>query len=243
MSPPGDSPDTNTNWRSEAMRGVRDIAPIVVATVPFGLVFGAVAAHSGLSLGSSVFMSAAIFAGASQFAALALWTHPLPLLAILLSVSAVNLRLLLYSAAIARRIGHWPALARYLGLSVVSDPIFALAELNRGGRLSVAYYAGLALPLYVNWIVASAAGYLFGNWIGDPYVIGLDLVVIAYFVHILLGFRERPNALSVVAASAAASVAAYVTVGSPWHFAAGAVAGMAIAVVMVRPDRRDGEAA
>ena len=243
MSLHGASSESGAGWRSEALRGVRDIAPIVVATAPFGLVFGAIAAHSGLSLGSSVFMSAAIFAGASQFAALALWTHPLPLLAILLSVSAVNLRLLLYSAAIARRIGHWPALARYVGLGIISDPIFAQVELNRGARLTVAYFASLALPLYLNWTIASAAGYLFGNWIGDPYVIGLDLVVIAYFVHILLGFRERPNALSVIAASAAASVAAYVTVGPPWHFAAGAVAGMAIAIAMVRPKETGGDAA
>lgn len=223
------------DWLSEAKRGVRDIAPILVATIPFGLVFGTIAAHDGLSFDQASFMSAALFAGAAQFTALELWVHPLPFVAMLLSVMAVNMRLMLYSAALGRKIGGWSPLARYLGLGIISDPIFALAELNGGERPSFAYYLALALPLYLNWIVTTAAGFLFGNLIGEPKALGLDMVVIAYFIHVLFGFRKRPNALAVIVASAAASVAAYLTAGPPWHFAAGAAAGMATAVAMAKP--------
>jgi predicted branched-subunit amino acid permease len=224
-------------FASDFSRGAFDIAPIVVATVPFGLVFGAIAAHGGLAFDDSVLLSALTFAGASQFAALEFWAHPLPFLTILLSVIAVNLRLVLYSAALARRIGHWSVPARWVGLGLLSDPIYALAELNGGARLSAAYYFGLAVPLYLNWIVTTAAGYLFGNLIRDPAAVGLDFVVIAYFIHLLAGFRTRPNALAVIAASAAGSVLAYVTVGSPWHFAGGAAAGVTVAAALARPGR------
>jgi 4-azaleucine resistance transporter AzlC len=223
---------------SEVAQGARDIAPIVVATVPFALVFGTIASHHGLSLGASTFMSAAVFAGASQFSALELWTHPLPVLAILLAAMAVNLRFLLYSAAIGRRIDHWPPLLRYLGLGIISDPILAMAELRGGPRLSAAYYFGLSLPLYLNWVVVTAIGFVFGNRIGNPQAIGLDFVVIAYFIHILMGFRARPNALAVIAASAAGSVAVYLTAGPPWNIAAGALFGIAAAVALVRPEGR-----
>jgi predicted branched-subunit amino acid permease len=222
---------------AEFMRGFWDIGPIVIATIPFGLVFGAIASHDGLSLETSVLLSAATFAGASQFAALELWAHPLPFLAIFLSVMAVNLRLLLYGAALGRRIEHWPRLLRYSLLGLISDPIYALAELKGGARLSAAYYFGLSLPLYLNWIVTTAIGFVFGNLIGRPEAVGLDFVVIAYFIHILGGFRERPNALWVILASALGSVVAYVTVGPPWHFAGGALAGMAVAVALTRPER------
>jgi predicted branched-subunit amino acid permease len=57
-------------------------------------------------------------------------------------------------------------------------------------------------------------------------------VVIAYFIHILFGFRQRPNALAVISASAAASVVAYLAAGPPWHFAAGAAAGLTAAVAL-----------
>ncbi len=232
-------PATAATARSAAAadfaRGVRDIAPIVAATIPFGLVFGAIASHDGLSFGDSVLLSALTFAGASQFAALEFWAHPLPFLTILLSVMAVNLRLMLYSAAIARRLAHWPAAMRYLGLGLLTDPIYALAELKGGERLSPAYYFGLAVPLYLNWVVTTAVGFVFGNLIREPEAVGLDFVVIAYFIHLLGGFRQRPNALAVILASTAGSVLAYVTVGSPWHFAGGALAGMGAAVLLVKP--------
>lgn len=217
---------------AEFRRGCRDIFPIVIATIPFGLVFGAIASHRGLSVETSVALSAFTFAGASQFAALEFWVHPLPFLTIFLSVMAVNLRLLLYGAALGRKIEHWPPLVRYPLLSLLSDPIYALAELKGGERLSAAYYSGLALPLYANWVVTTAAGYLFGNFISRPEMVGLDFVVIAYFIHILAGFRQRPNALWIILASAAGSVLAYLVAGSPWHFAGGAVAGMAVAVAL-----------
>ncbi len=229
--------DMRRQGAREFMRGARDIAPIVAATIPFGLVFGALASHQGLSAADGVLLSALTFAGASQFAALEFWRHPLPFLAIFLSVMAVNLRLLLYSAALGRRIEHWPPLVRYSLLGLLSDPIYALAELKGGARLSAAYYSGLSVPLYVNWVVTTAAGFVFGNLVTRPEAIGLDFVVIAYFIHLLGGFRERPNALWVILGSAAGSVAAYLTLGSPWHFAGGAFAGMAAAVALTRPER------
>ena len=218
-------------------QGVRDIAPIVIATIPFGLIFGALSAKEGMSLSDSVLLSALTYAGASQFAALEFWAHPLPFWTILFSVAAVNLRLLLYSAAFGGRIAHWPPLARYAGLGLLTDPTFALAEL-KSGRLSAAYYFGLALPLYVNWVVTTAIGFISGSLIARPEAIGLDFVVTAYFIHLVMGFRTRPNAGVVIATSALASLLAYLTAGPPWHFAAGALVGMAAAALLVgRMDR------
>ncbi len=216
---------------TDAARGLRDMAPIMVATAPFGIVIGTLASHAGLSFGDNAFMSAVIFAGASQFAALDLWAEPLPFFAILGSVIAVNLRHVLYSAAIGRKVDHWPPLARYVGLGLLTDPTYALAEL-KGARLSVGYYFGLAVPLYFSWLLLTSIGFLFGDLIRNPEAIGIDFVVIAYFIHILLGYRKRPNALAVVSASGVASVAAYLTAGPPWHFAAGAAAGLAVAVAL-----------
>jgi predicted branched-subunit amino acid permease len=180
-----------------------------------------------------VLLSALTFAGASQFAALEFWGYPLPFWTILFSVAAVNLRLLLYSAAIGGRMAHWPPLARYAGLGILTDPNFALAELQPG-RLSAAYYFGLSLPIYVNWIVTTAVGFVFGSLIARPETIGLDFVVAAYFIHLVMGFRARPNAGAVIAASALASLLAYLTAGPPWHIAGGALVGMAAAALLAK---------
>ena len=47
-----------------------------------------------------------------------------------------------------------------------------------------------------------------------------------------MGFRKRPRWLPVVLASGAASIAASVWVGSPWHVSIGALAGILVAVIL-----------
>ena len=217
------------------LAGARDIAPVMVATVPFGMIFGAVAVQEGLSVGEALFMSSAVYAGASQFVALEFWTDPLPVWTILLSVLAVNLRHVLYGAALGRKMTHWPAWQRYLGFGLMVDPTFALADLRGGARLSPAYYFGLSLPIYANWFLSTLIGSIFGALIGNAERIPLDFVVTAYFIFLIVGFRKRSNAAWVVLASAAGSVAAYFLFGSPWHFAGGALAGMALAASLAAP--------
>lgn len=56
--------------------GVRTMAPLIVAVMPIGLVFGAVAASKGLSSLEVTLMSALVFAGGSQFVAMDIWSHP-----------------------------------------------------------------------------------------------------------------------------------------------------------------------
>jgi len=234
-------PETNAfdskppRWRAEFFRGFRDILPIMAATIPFGMVYGALATKQGLSVAEGLLLSAAVYGGASQFVALEFWMHPLPFWTILLSALAVNLRHVLYSAALGRRMTHWPAGERYLAFAFLTDPAFALAEVKGGERLSAPYYFGLGLPLYTSWVLTTALGMGVGSLIGRPEAIGLDFVVTAYFMFLVVGYRTRPNALPIIAASAIAALLAYLLFGPPWHFAGGAIAGMSAAALLAKP--------
>jgi len=220
---------------------LRDIAPVMLAALPFGVVIAALAAKKGLSFDQIMLMSGLIYAGASQFVALELWGAPPPFWLIVFSVLAVNFRHFLYSAALGRKMHHWSAIGRYGGFALMVDPVFALAELRGGARLSGVYYAAIAIPLYVGWMVATALGALFGRLIEDPKVFGLDFVLAAYFIYLVAQFRERPNAVPIILASAAMAIAAYFTIGPPWHIATGAFAGIAVAAGLA--GRRVGAAA
>ena len=226
--------------RSPFVQGAIDIIPVMIATVPFGMVFGALAVKNSLSTGEAVLMSGALYAGASQFVALQFWANPLPFWTILASVLAVNLRHVLYGAALGRKMTEWTALERYFGFALLVDPTFALADLKSGPRLNAGYYWGLAVPLYVNWVLATWLGAVFGSLIERPERYGIDFVVTAYFIHLVVGFRKRPNALPVIAASVAGSLAAYLAFGPPWHFAGGAAAGMCVAAAMASPRKVPG---
>ncbi|MGQ7792535.1 AzlC family ABC transporter permease [Faunimonas sp. B44] len=213
------------------------MAPIAVAASPFGMVFGALAAQRGMPFEEIMLMSMIVYAGASQFVALELWRFPLPVWTIILSVLAVNFRMVLYSAALGRKLREWPLAGRLGAFAFLTDPLYALAEMA-GPRLGAAYYFGMALLLYASWQAATALGALFGSLIEDPHAVGLDFVLTAYFTALLVGFRHRRNAVPVVVASAAAAVAVHALVGSPWHMGAGALAGIAVAAILADRPRR-----
>lgn len=225
---------TEKSVASDFWDGVRLSIPVVVAAAPFALLFGAIAVDNGLSVLEATLMSALIFGGASQMVGIELFgQHVAPWL-IVLSIFAVNFRHVLYSAGIGRRIAHWPVIQQALGYFVLTDPQFAVAErkAEAGETVGFAWYMGLGLPVYVLWVIESALGAVFGKLIPDTHALGIDFLLPIYFLGLVLGFRKRPLWLPVVIASAAASIVAYKTVGSPWHVSIGAVAGVLLAVIL-----------
>ena len=225
---------TEKSVASDFWDGVRLSIPVVVAAAPFALLFGAIAVDNGLSVLEATLMSALIFGGASQMVGIELFgQHVAPWL-IVLSIFAVNFRHVLYSAGIGRRIAHWPVIQQALGYFVLTDPQFAVAErkAEAGETVGFAWYMGLGLPVYVLWVIESALGAVFGKLIPDTHALGIDFLLPIYFLGLVMGFRKRPLWLPVVIASAAASIVAYKTVGSPWHVSIGAVAGVLLAVIL-----------
>ena len=60
--------------RAGFAEGVRLALPVMPGMVLFGAAFGALAAQKGLSLFEAALMSAVVYAGASQFVALEMWS-------------------------------------------------------------------------------------------------------------------------------------------------------------------------
>ncbi|TGP23176.1 MULTISPECIES: AzlC family ABC transporter permease [unclassified Mesorhizobium] len=220
--------------KSEFWDGVRLSMPVVVASAPFAVLFGALAVDNGFSVLEAFLMSALIFGGASQMVGIELFgQHVAPWL-IVLSIFAVNFRHVLYSAGLGRRIAHWPVVQQALGFFIMTDPQYAVSEARAqsGETVGFAWYLGLGLPVYVFWVIESALGAVFGKMIPDTHALGIDFLLPIYFLGLVVGFRKRPLWLPVVAASAAASIIAYKNVGSPWHVSIGAVAGVLLAVIL-----------
>lgn len=220
--------------RAEFRRGMNRAWPIVFAVTPFGLLFGALSIANGLTVGETVLMSGVIFAGASQLVGIELFGQDIAPWLVVLSVFAVNFRHVLYSAVSGRSTRHWQLGWRYFAFFFLTDPQFAEAErrVSDGRPLTFAWYFGLASVLYVFWIASALLGALFGQLVPDPYAFGLDFLAPIYFFGLVMEFRGRASWLPVVAASAIASSMAFYTIGSPWHVSIGAIAGIALAVVM-----------
>src|SRR3546814_649062 len=169
--------------RGEFAAGAFTILPLLVAVVPFGLLLGTLAAQKGLSPLETALMGATVFAGASQFVAVEIWTTP-PAVALLAATALmVNLRHVLMGAALAPHVRGWSRGATYGGLFFMADEIWAFA-LQRGAKtpLTPAYYLGLSLPLYLGWIATTTLGALFGGVLPDPARNGLDFAFPSVFL-------------------------------------------------------------
>lgn len=220
--------------RDDFREGMRGGFPVIMAASPFGALFGALAVDNGFSIADAVFMSAAVYAGASQMVGIELFGNHVQPWLIVLSVFAVNFRHVLYSASLAKHLRHFTPVQKFFAFFLLIDPQYAESErrAERGLPVTFSWYLGFALVIYFLWLVTTAIGAIFGQMIGDPKAIGLDVLLPIYFLGLVLGFRKRDRFLPVVATSAVASVAAMHFVGSPWHVSIGALAGVLLAACL-----------
>ncbi len=168
--------------------GALEVLPIVAGIIPFGLVAGAAAVDAGLGIEGGMALSLLVFAGASQLAAIDLLARDAPLLVILLTVGVINLRMAMYSASLAPRLAHVPLLQRMVAAYFLVDQAYALTIMRIDRAPSrphrMAYYAGVAAPLWINWQLMTAVGALLGSTIPDwlPLEATIPLVFLAMLV-------------------------------------------------------------
>jgi 4-azaleucine resistance transporter AzlC len=223
------------NNENQFLLGTRAMLPIIVAAVPIGLVFGAVAAANGLSPLEVTLMSALVFAGGAQFVAMDIWTHPASWTGLGLAALLVNVRHVLMGASLGPRLAAFSPWQKYLGLLIMADENWAMSEARaRTAPLTPSYYAGMSIPFYLNWVLASFIGAVLGAFLGDPAVIGLDFAFPAVFIVLVAGFWKGPSTGLVLMASAAAAILVHRYVEGAWYIAAGAAAGLAVALLAGR---------
>lgn len=214
----------------ELTAGFKAASPLLVAMVPIGVVFGAIAVSKGLSPLEACLMSLLVFAGGSQFVAMDLWTHPASWSALGFAALLVNLRHILMSASIGVKMESFKPWQRWLAMPLLTDESWALAEFrSMTASLRPAFYAVAALSIYTVWNLSTLAGALLGSVIGDTSVIGLDFAFPAVFIVLLMGFWKGRQTGFVLLASAAAAFLAHRYMPGAWYIAAGALARLSVA--------------
>jgi predicted branched-subunit amino acid permease len=182
--------------RAAYWRGFRAGAPFILVVVPFALLFGVVATEAGLNLAQTMGMTIAVIAGAAQFAAVALMTDNAPVLIVLATALAVNLRMAMYSASLAPFLGAAPLWQRAIIAYFMVDQSYALshAEYERAPEMSVAakvaYYFGAMSPICIPWYAATWVGAVAGSAIPPEYA--LDFAVPVTFLAMIAPMLRTP---------------------------------------------------
>jgi branched chain amino acid efflux pump len=180
----------STVWRTLGWRVARDITAVGVAVGFVGLSFGAIAVATGVPPWAVVGFSVVVFAGGSQFLAVALVAAGNPVAAILGGL-LLNARHLPYAMAVADVLsGSWRR--RLFGTHLMVDEAvaFALAQPDPPRRRAAYWLTGVLL--FALWQVGTVAGIFIGSAVGDPARYGLDAAFPAALVALLLPrVRER----------------------------------------------------
>ncbi|HWK46047.1 MAG TPA: AzlC family ABC transporter permease [Stellaceae bacterium] len=209
------------------LRGARASGPIVIATIPFGLVAGIAAQGQGLSLTDAVLMSVIVFAGSAQLLVLAAWTHPAPILAASFAAFVVNLRLALMGPVLAPWLDRLRGWRLWGSLFFLTDQNWALSvtDMRSGGR-DAAFLMGSGLTLWVVWVSGTALGHLVGATLHPSPGHPLFFAALAVFVAMLVGmWRGYGDAMPWMVAALVAVGVAWLLPGTSWHIIAGALAG------------------
>ncbi len=181
--------------------GLRDAAPFSLVIIPFGMLFGVVATEAGLSVFETMSFSVLVIAGASQFTALQMMQDQAPVLIVLATSLAVNLRMAMYSVALAPHLGAAPVWQRAFMAYVLVDQTFATAALEyerrpeKPLRTKIAYFMGAVAPVCPLWYGATLAGATLGQAI--PPSFGLDFAVpITFLALVAPALRTLPHVIS-----------------------------------------------
>jgi len=225
--------DVTASPRRELVDGARQIAPVLVGTVPFGFVAGVVAVASGLTPLEGVALSVLSFSGIAQLVACQLMAADSPVLITIAAAGVVSLRFLMYSAAFSPHLAHLSRRLRLLLAYLMTDQSFAMSvkHFSEPGdaRHRHWHFLGSALTLYVSWQLAVVIGVVAGAQV--PASWSLDFAVVLCFIALLVpAVRTRADLAAAIVAAAVALAAA----GLPFRLSlvvasiAGIAAGMAI---------------
>jgi len=201
------------------------LLPLTVMIMPFGIAFGVTSTEVGVPPFATLLMSAVIFAGASQFAVLDLWGHPLPIVSLMAIVLTVNARHVVMGAAIGPNLRGLPPNKRLLAVTLLSDANFADAQAAwRSGDDDAAIVIGGGLALWICWMVGTGMGLAMSSTPVDPSLLGFDVTMAAFFTAMLIGNQRAsgPAAAALVGAVVAIVTMPFVPTG--WQVILGAVA-------------------
>ena len=94
----------NHNRKSQLKSGMKSGIPIIFGFIPVGIAYAIMARHAGFSATETVFMSVAVFAGASQMMAVGMYAQGASVAVLILTTFILNLRHLIMSTCIMNKL-------------------------------------------------------------------------------------------------------------------------------------------
>lgn len=215
---------------SDIRAAAQAAAPIMLGYVAIGIPCGILSVSIGMNPVQVLVLCVLFYSGAGQFMIPNMWLTGAPLASIIASVSFVNTRQVLYSAAFAPWCQKASKLLTFLFAATVTDESFGVnTQRFEAGNWSVRRALLVNLCSQSSWTLSCVAGAFLGDALGIPLAIA-SFAMTSIFICLLVT-QKLTKANAVAAAGAAVGVVLCKCVGlaGPAIFF-GAVIGVACAL-------------
>ncbi|MBD1157388.1 AzlC family ABC transporter permease [Pelagibacterales bacterium SAG-MED20] len=197
-----------TNKLKIFLKGIKDVSPLMIPVVPFGVIFGVLAIELGFNGYTTMGMSIIIFGGASQIIFLQLFSAGASSLVILSSVGAVNSRHLLYGAVLSEHLSDlklsWKIIISYF----LVDQAFAVSNnyLKKNNDKNKHFHLfGAGVTCWIIWQITTYFGIILGSVIPDK--LGLTFAIPLTFLALLVNdFRKIINVIVILVSGTIATL-------------------------------------
>lgn len=185
---------------------------IFLGYLPAAVAFGVLAASTGLSYFQAAAMSAWVYAGASQFMGLNLLQSGVSVPEIILATFVLNLRHVLMSTVLSKKIQGSRALKCLLSFGV-TDETFVLTTISgsigknpeeTGGEITAAHFAGVAVAAYSGWLIGTVFGTVFADNLPQLAMKSMGISLYAMFIALLVPSMKKSGRVAMISLLGAA---------------------------------------
>lgn len=191
----------NQTPRTQFLTGARDILPILLGVLPFGLIYGVTAVNAHIPPVLAFLMSPIVFSGSAQFAATQLIAHGALVSVVIFSIIVVNLRHIMYSATISPHFRNLSIRRKMFLAYLLTDEAFAMTITRFNAEPNMPhkgwYFVGAGSSLWITWQAATAVGVFAGGQI--PAGWSLDFSGALTFLALSVpAIRDRSTAVAAI---------------------------------------------
>lgn len=198
-----------SSFRSGAREGFTAFLPLSVGLVPWALVMGMAMASTGFSPLQAMGMNIIVFAGTAQLGTLPLIAAEAPLWLIVTTALALNLRFVIFSAALAPGFRGVGTPARWLAGHLLTDGVFATC-LDKMMKVEdphwrLGYYLAPAIWSWLLWQTFALIGIYAAGFIPKQWSLEF-MATIALIVLLVPMARIRPMLVAALVGGASATL-------------------------------------
>lgn len=197
--------------------GVKKSFPVFFGFLPVAITFAIMAAGAGLTGAETIAMSVFVFAGASQIMAVGMIGAGASAFSIILATFVLNLRHVIMSTCVFKRVRVRSFFLRLVGAMSVTDEGFAVITTEDEERCTVSFMLGVITLIYSSWVIGTAVGVVASNVLPRIFADSFGIALYALFIALITPDIKKSLRLFItVAITAAINICLFFFLDSSW---------------------------